>query len=124
MLSAEQETEYTEPVKIFCTLPSTHCIEPNKKFLNFGGNKLLLPESANNPGQSYNIDSYSFMWLCALEVTLWSSCKAGSYLVDDPEDDRSDEQIRGSPQVLNIECSYIEEHFSTKKPTPSNEAIM
>ena len=74
------------------------------------------------------------MWLCDIEVTLRSLCKAGSYLVDDPEDNRPDDQIRDNPQVLNIERSNTEEHppqchsfimeWSTKTPAPSNEAIL
>ena len=48
-----------------------------------------------------------------------SLCKAGSYLVTDPEDDRSPEDIAALPKVLDIERAPIgapiEEHLAKCK---------
>ena len=41
-----------------------------------------------------------------------SLCKAGSYLVTVPEDERSPEDIAALPKVLNIERAPIEEHLA------------
>ena len=47
-----------------------------------------------------------------MENVLRSLCKAGSYLVHDPEDDRSPEIISSCPKLLNIERAHIEEHLA------------
>ena len=60
-------------------------------------------------------------------------CKAGTYYVTDPEDDRTDAEKALNAKVLNIEREYIEEHlaqcrafaveWSTKAHPPSMAAI-
>ena len=43
---------------------------------------------------------------------LRSLCKAGSYLVADPANDRSPDEIAALPKALNIERAPIEEHLA------------
>ena len=69
-----------------------------------------------------------------MENILHQLCKAGSYIVDDPEDARLPDVRAASPQVLNIERSYIDEHiascrnviveWTTKNNGPSHHTVL
>ena len=83
-----------------------------KKRLKIGQLDLLTNEDKKPTNQTHGLNQNLFLWLLALENFLRSLCKAGSYLVQDPEDDRSPEAIAASPKVLNIECAPIEEHLA------------
>ena len=82
---------------------------------------------------SYALNTNPFLSLTALEVLLRTLAKSGSYWVDDPQDDRPDEERRQTSKVLNVERELIEEHFaqcrafalewSTKFKRPSNGSI-
>ena len=63
--------------------------------------------------RGFAINGNSFLWLIALENFLHTLCKAGSYLVDDPEDTRQPEVTASLPQVLNIDRDCIEEHLAS-----------
>ena len=94
------------------TLHSTHGIEPVKKRIQIGEHDLLTNEHKKPTNQSHGLNQNPFLWLLALKDVLRSLCKAGSYLVHDPEDDRSPESISACPKVLNIERAPVEEHLA------------
>ena len=73
---------------------------------------MLTNKDKKTNGQAHGLSSNPFLWLLALVNFLRSLCKAGSYLVHDPEDDRFPEDISASPKVLNIERGPIEEHLA------------
>ena len=73
---------------------------------------MLTNENKKTNNQAHGLSSNPFLCLLALEIFLRSLCNAGSYLVHDPEDDRSSEDISASPKVQNIERGPIEEHFA------------
>ena len=70
------------------------------------------PTKTKPTNQSHGLNQNLFLWLLAMENVLRSLCKSGSYLVHDPEDDRSPEAISACPKVLNIERAPIEEHLA------------
>ena len=83
-----------------------------KKRIKNGEHDLLTNENKKTNSQAHGLSSNPFLWLLALENFLRSLCNAGSYLVRDPEDDRSPEDISASLKVLNIERGPIEEHLA------------
>ena len=83
-----------------------------KKRLKIGQLDLLTNEDKKPTNQTHGLNQNPFLWLLALEIFLRSLCKAGSYLVQDPEHDRSPDAIAASPKVLNIERAPIEEHLA------------
>ena len=84
--------------------------------------------------KGYSIGSNPVLWLMSLEVFLRTLCKAGSYLVNDPEDTRSQEEINISPQVPNIPRKYIEDNlaicrsfileWTTRSSDPSKAVVL
>ena len=94
---------------------------------------VLCPEQKRNDN-GCNIGTSPFLWLMSLEVYLRTFCKVGSYLVTDPEDDRSVSEIAASPQVPNIDPRHIEEHlalcrsfileWTTKGNAPSESVVL
>ena len=122
-----------EKVKSLRTIHSTQGIEPEKKTMMIGSLTALCPEQKRNDN-GFSIGGNPFLWLLSLEVMLRTLCKAGSYLVTDPEDDRANAEIAAAPQVPNIDRSYIEEHLAscrsfilewvTKNNGPSEAAIL
>ena len=66
---------------------------------------------SNDGGFAINYDP--FLWLIALAQFLHTLCKTVSYMVDDPEDNRHADIRAASPQVLNIDRSYIDEHLAS-----------
>ena len=100
------------PIKALRTLHSTHGIEPVKKRLKIGQLDVLTNEDRKPSTQSHVLNQNPFLWLLALENFLRSLCKAGSYLVEDPEDERSAEAITARPKVLNVDRAPIEEHLA------------
>ena len=83
-----------------------------KKRLKVGQLDILTNENKKTSNQSHGLNQNPFLWLLALENVLRSLCKAGSYLVEDPEDDRSADTIAACPTILNIERAPIEEHLA------------
>ena len=83
-----------------------------KKRIKIGQHDLLTNEDKKPSNQSHGLNSNPFLWLLALGNFLRSLCKAGSYLVHDPEDDRSPEAISSCPKVLNIERAHIDKHLT------------
>jgi hypothetical protein len=83
-----------------------------KKRLKIGPLEVLTNEDKKPAIQSHGLNQNPFLWLLALENFLRSLCKAGSYLVEDPEDDRLAEAIALRPKVLNIDRAPIEEHLA------------
>ena len=96
----------SSPIKALRTLHSTHGIEPVKKRLKVGQLDILTNEDKKTSNQSHGLNQNPFLWLLALENVLRSLCKAGSYLVEDPEDDRSADTIAACPKILNIEREH------------------
>ena len=86
----------TEKVKSLRTIHSKQGIEPEKKTTMIGNLTALCPEQKRNDN-GYSIGANPFLWLMSLEVQLRTLCKAGSYLVTDPEDDRPDADIAAAP---------------------------
>ena len=128
--SLQQRQNITEPIKSLRTLHYIQGIEPEKKIMKVGDFNLLHPELKRNE-KGYNIGNNPFLWLMSLEVFLRTLCKAGSYLVTDPEDDRPPEVI--APQVPNIDRRQIEEHLAmcgsfiiewSTRSNASSEAIL
>ena len=123
----------TEYIKSLRTIHSTQGIEPEKKVMKLAELTLLHPEQKRNH-KGYNIGSNPFLWLVSLEVYLRTLCKAGSYLVTDPEDDRPAEEVDIAPQVPNIDRKCIEEHlalcrsfiieWSTRSNAPSEAIVL
>ena len=123
----------TENVKSLRTIHSTQGIEPEKKTMMIGNLTALCPEQKRNDN-GYSIGANPFLWLMSLEVQLRTLCKAGSYLVTDPEDDRPDADIAAAPQVPNIDRGHIDEHLAfcrafilewiTKSNGPSEATIL
>ena len=74
---------------------------------------MLRNEDMKSKNRGFAINGNPFLWLIALEMFLHTLCKAGSYLVDDPEDTRQPEVRATSPQVLNIDRDCIEEHLAS-----------
>ena len=74
---------------------------------------MLRNEDMKSNDRGFAINGNSFLWLIALEHVLHTLCKAGAYMVDDPEDNRTADIRAASPQVLNIDRSYIEEHLAS-----------
>ena len=103
------------PIKALGTLHSTHGIEPVKKRITNGQHDLLINEDRKPANQSHGLNQNPFLSLLALNNFLRSLCKAGFYLVHDPEDDRSPESISACPKVLNIERAPMEEHLARKR---------
>ena len=101
----------TEKVKSLRTIHSTQGIEPDKKTMKLADLTVLCPEHKRNDN-GYSIGTSPFLWLMSLEVYLRTFCKAGSYLVTDPEDDRPAAEIAASLQVPNIDRRHIEEHLA------------
>ena len=87
----------TEKVKSLRTIHSTQGIEPEKKTMMIGNLTALCPEQKRNDN-GYSIGANPFLWLMSLEIQLRTLCKAGSYLVTDPEDDRPDADIAAAPK--------------------------
>ena len=102
----------SDPIKALRTLHSTHGIEPVKKRIKIGQHDLLTNEDKKPSNHAHGLNSDPILWLLSLQNFLRSLCKAGSYLVHDPEDDRSPEAISVCPKVLNIERALIEEHLA------------
>ena len=109
--SLQARQTITEQVKSLRTIHSTQGIEPDRKTMKLAGLTVLCPEQKRNDN-GYNIGTSPFLWLMSLEVYLRTFCKEGSYLVTDPEDDRSASEIAASPQVPSIDRRHIEEHLA------------
>ena len=75
-----------DPVIGLKTLESTHGIEPWKKTWKMGDLRLLGPEDQKGSNKSYSLDANLFCFT-AVEVLLRTLAKAGTYYVDDPQDD-------------------------------------
>ena len=101
----------SEYMKSMRTLHSTKGIEPRKQILKMGEMQMLRNEDMKSNDRGFAINGHPFLWLIALEHFLHSLCKAGSYLVDGPEDTRQPEVRTALPQVLNIDRDCIEEHL-------------
>ena len=124
----------TDNVKSMRALHSTKGIEPKKQILKLGEVQMLRNEEIKTNDRGFAINGNPFLWLIALENVLHTLCKAGSYMVDDPEDNRPPDIRAASPQVLNIERSYIEEHvaycrnfiveWTTKSNGPSYQTVL
>ena len=97
-----------ETIKSLRTIHSTQVIEPEKKLMKMGDFNLLHPEQKRNDKVCSIGSSHFFVWLMSREVFLRTLCKAGSYMVTDPEDDRPQEEINLAPQVPNIDRKHIE----------------
>ena len=97
------------------------------------GLRLLGPDAQKGSNKSYSLNANLFIFLTAVKVLMRKLVKAGTYYVDDPQDDRSQSEKAAQPKVLNIERPHIEEHLkqcqafaielSTKAHTPGNGAI-
>ena len=123
-----------DPVRGLKTLESTHGIEPNRTAKKMGTFRIL--DEAENPRPKtiqYQIGSNPFLFICALEVMLRTMTKAGTYWVDDPEDDRSSAERTKQPRRLMLDREPIEEHlaqcrafvleWSTKQRPPRDATI-
>jgi hypothetical protein len=122
-----------EEVRGLHTLESTSGIEPGKKQFTIGDLRLVTEEDRKGKEVQYRHNSNPFLFICCLEVMLRTLCKAGTFWCDDPEDDRTPEEIRVRPKRLMIERDPIEQHlaqcraftieWSTKQHPPSTGAI-
>ena len=61
-----------------------------------GDLRLLGPEEQKGSNKSYFLHANPFPVLTAVEVLLRTLAKAGTYYVDDPQDDRSQSEKRPS----------------------------
>ena len=102
----------TANVKSMRTLNSTNGIKPKRQILKLGEVQMPRNEDMNTNDRGFAIKGNPFLWLIALERFLHTPCKAGPYMVGDPKDNRPPDIRAASPQVLNIERSYIEEHIA------------
>ena len=78
----------TENAKYPRTLHSTKGIETKKQILELGEDQMLRNEDIKTNDGDFAINDNPFLWLIALENVLHTLCKAGCYMVDDPEDAR------------------------------------
>ena len=76
----------------------------------------LCPEQKRNDN-GYSIGANPFLWLMSLEVQLRTLCKAGSYLVTDPEDDRPGTHQR-TPGIL--QGFHLRMDYKKQRPDRSN----
>ena len=100
------------PVKGLHTLQSTGGIEPTKKQWQVGDLRLLTQDEGKEKEVRYRAGANPFLFLMALESMLRTLAKAGSYPVDDPDDDRTEAERKECPQVLNIDRELIEDHLA------------
>ena len=116
------------------TLEATHGIEPNQRVRQLAGLKVLFGEEEKTKKTGYPVKGNPFLYLTALEETLRTLTKAGTFWVDDPQDTRSLNEKALNPQRLMIERECIEEHIAkcrrfvlewvTKTPPPRTDNVL
>ena len=99
-------------VRGMVTLESTNGLETNKKQWKLGNVRFIGEEDMKEKTDTYSIKSNPLLYLIALEAHQRTLCKAGTYYIKDPQDDRPPEDIASSPLRLNIEREPIENHLA------------